>query len=113
MHLENSETTMERNAGSLRRTVADALTQESSLRMAESIRTYASQSRANGDSIHEVLEVLMELARETTPPNASSAKRSCDVAEWAIAGYYDERESIRDVLWRARETRKTDRERSS
>ena len=85
----------------LRLTVAAALAQESSLRLAESIRTYASQSRANGDSIHEVLDVLMKLACETTPQNVSSAKRSSDVAEWAIAGYFEERESMRTAIWRA------------
>jgi len=69
--------------------VAAALAHESSLRLAESVRTFASQSRARGDSINEVLEVLMDLVRETTPQNASSAKRSCDVAEWAIAGYFE------------------------
>ena len=89
----------------LRRTVAAAMAQESSLRLAESVRTYASQSRENGDSIHEVLEVLMELARETTPQHASSAKWSCDVADWAIAGYFEERESIRVAIWRARANR--------
>ena len=93
--LEHSETTMARTAASretLRRITAAALAHEPSLRLAESIRTYASQSRANGDSIHEVLEVLMNLARDTAPQNASSAKRSCDIAEWAIAGYFDETE---------------------
>lgn len=34
----------------------------------------------------------MNLARDTAPQNASSAKRSCDIAEWAIAGYFDETE---------------------
>jgi len=82
-------------------TIAAALAQESSLRLAESIRTYASQSRANGDSIHEVLDVLMKLACETTPQNVSAAKRSSDVAEWAIAGYFEERESMRTAIWRA------------
>lgn len=93
----------------LRLTVAAALAQESSLRLAESIRVYASQSRANGDSIHEVLEVLMKLASETTPQNASAAKRSSDVAEWAIAGYFEERESVRTAIWRARGRREGNR----
>jgi len=88
-----------------RRIVADALAQEHSLRLAESIREYASESRANGDSIHEVLDVLMTLTRDTTPTDTSSAKRSSEIAEWAIAGYFEERQSIRVAIWRARGAR--------
>lgn len=88
-----------------RRIVADAMAQERSLRLAEWIREYASESRANGDSIHEVLEVLMTLARDTTPTNTSSAKRSSEIAEWAIAGYFEDSQSIRVAMWCARGAR--------
>ena len=91
-----------RNGDRLRLAVAAALAEAHSLSLAESIRTYASESRANGDSIHEVLDVLMNLTRHTTPTNASSAKRSCDVAEWAIAGYFEDRLSMRTAIKRAR-----------
>lgn len=86
----------------LRRAVAAALAQESSLRLAESIRVYASQSRASGDSIHQVLDVLMNLAQSTIPKDVSLAKWSCDVAEWAIAGYFEESQSIQVAICRAR-----------
>lgn len=87
---------------SLRQFVAAALAEESSLSLAESIRTYASESRANGESIHEVLEVLMNLARDTTPKNASPAKRSCEIAEWAISGYFEQPQSMYGAIRSAR-----------
>lgn len=89
-----------------RRNVAAALAQETSLRLAESIRTYARRARANGDSVQEVLEVLMSLVRDTTPEPTSVAKRSCAVAEWAIAAYFDEAEALRVATWRAKPMRR-------
>jgi hypothetical protein len=86
--------------------IADALAHESSLSLAESIRTFASQSRAKGDSIHDVLGLLMRLAQQSTPRDATVAKRSSDVAEWAIAGYFEERVSMRTALWHARGARR-------
>ena len=70
----------------LRQNVAVALAQES-LQAAESVRTYARYSRAKGDSVQEVVEVLMQLVRETTPTTKSLPKRSCEVADWAIDAY--------------------------
>lgn len=84
-----------------RRNVAAALAEETSLRLAESIRTYSRRARADGDSVQEVLEVLMSLVRDTTPERTSVAKRSCAVAEWAIAAYFDEPDTQRVARWRA------------
>lgn len=77
----------------LRQNVAAALGQES-LQAAESVRIYARCSRAKGDSVQDVLEVLMKLVRDTTPKTKSLPKRSCEVADWAIAAYLGEPENF-------------------
>jgi hypothetical protein len=82
-----------RDADVLRENVADALAQASS-QAAESVRAYARYSRAQGDSLQEVVEVLMKLVRDTTPETKSLPKRSCEVADWAIAAYQGESEPV-------------------
>lgn len=74
----------------LRQNVVIALAQESSQCVAESVRIYARRARANGDSVQEVLEVLMHLVRDAAPQSRSLSSRSCEVANWAIAAYFGE-----------------------
>ncbi len=104
--VDDSRSRRAANADIPARNVAAALAQETSLHLAESIRTYSRRARANGDSVQEVLEVLMGLVRDTTPERTAVAKRSCAVAEWAIAAYFDEPESIRVASWRAKPIRR-------
>lgn len=84
-----------------RRNVENALAQESTPQLAESIRIYARCSRANGDSVQDVLEVLMNLVRDSTPQTRSLAKRSCEVADVAVAAYFSEPVSTPAGIWRS------------
>ena len=82
------------------RGVAAALAQESRLLLAPSVRNYAKRSRAHGDTVQEVVKVLEDLVRDAAPESATLAKRSCEVAEWAIEAYFEE-PSIHVATWRA------------
>jgi hypothetical protein len=81
------------------RRVASALAQESALLLTTSVRNYAKHSRAHGDTVQEVVKVLEGLVRDAAPQSATLAKRSCEVAEWAIEAYFEE-PSIRVATWR-------------
>lgn len=85
-----------------RQNVVAALAQESMPHLAESIRTYARRARANGDSVQEVLEVLMNLVPDATPDTTSLARRSCEVADCAIAAYFGEPEPTPARKWPAK-----------
>ena len=90
--------TSEGAAGVRGRGVAAALARGVMPRVETSIRDYAKRSRAHGDTVQDVVKNLMELVRDATPNDAMLAKRSCEVAEWAIAAYY-EPESTGVTAW--------------
>jgi hypothetical protein len=90
--------TSKEGAGVPRRGVAAALARGVTPRVATSVRNYAKRSRAHGDTVQDVVKNLMELVRDATPNEAILAKRSCEVAEWAIAAYY-EPESMGVAAW--------------
>jgi hypothetical protein len=78
------------NDDTLRRGVATALARGSTIGLAASVRIYARRGRANGDTVQDVVKCLMDLVRNATADDGTLAKRSCAVAEWAIAAYYNE-----------------------
>ncbi len=78
--------------------VATALAQQSPLLLANAVRTYAKQSRAHGETVQAVIKCLMDLVRDAAPGSRTLAKRSCEVAEWAIEAYFEE------PSWRPAET---------
>jgi hypothetical protein len=87
---ENAPGLTDADARVSRRPVANALARGSGPGLAASVRTYARRSRATGDTVQDVVRVLMDLVRDAIPESASRTKRSCEVAEWAIAAYFEE-----------------------
>jgi hypothetical protein len=65
-----------------------------------SVRDYAKRSRARGDTVQEVVKVFEDLVRDAAPSSPKLAKRSCEVAEWAIQAYF-EAPSSHVAAWRA------------
>jgi hypothetical protein len=88
-----------RNGDVPSRDVATALTQESRLVLATSVRSYAKRSRAHGDSVQEVVKVLEGLMRESAPESGSPSTRAFEVAEWAIEAYFEAPASIEVSTW--------------
>jgi hypothetical protein len=93
-----SRTAVDRDSS--RRGVASALARESTIDLAVCVRSYARRARADGDIVQDVVKCLMDLVRDATPDDGTLAKRSCMVADWAIAAYYDEPESVPVAAWR-------------
>lgn len=72
------------------RAVEAAMAHGSPTHVAASVQCYARQSRANGDTVHEVVKRLLDLFRSAAAKHAISSKESSDIATWAIDGYFDE-----------------------
>jgi len=66
-----------------------------------SVRNYAKRSRARGDTVQEVIKVLEDLVRDAAPTSTTLAKRSCEVAEWAIQAYFEAPSSTHAAAWGA------------
>lgn len=72
--------------------VKEAMAHGSPIHVAASVQCYARQSRANGDTVHEVVKRLLDLFRGAAADHAISSKESSDIATWAIDGYFDQAE---------------------
>jgi hypothetical protein len=93
--------TSEERGDVLLRAVTVALASGVTPRLAASVRNYARRSRARRDIVQDVVKNLMELVRDAPPNDMTLAKRSCQVADWAIEAYY-EPESARAAEWTER-----------
>lgn len=72
------------------RGVATALARKSPLLLTTAVRNYAKRARAHGATVQQVVKVLEDLIRDAAPESTTLAKRSCEVAEWAIEAYFEE-----------------------